>query len=71
MSFAIIIGAATSRVRGRAGRAARQQVAARTVVSPPDRTMLLLLALDEPLWAGAFVGAALVLGAVALELRGR
>jgi drug/metabolite transporter (DMT)-like permease len=27
--------------------------------------------LDEPLWAGAFVGAALVLGAVALELRGR
>lgn len=27
--------------------------------------------LDEPLWAGAFVGAALVFGAVALELRGR
>ena len=27
--------------------------------------------LDEPLWTGAFVGAALVLGAVALELRGR
>ena len=27
--------------------------------------------LDEPLWAGAFVGAALVLGAVALELRRR
>ena len=27
--------------------------------------------LDEPLWASAFVGAALVLGAVALELRGR
>jgi drug/metabolite transporter (DMT)-like permease len=27
--------------------------------------------LDEPLWAGALVGAALVLGAVALELRGR
>jgi len=27
--------------------------------------------LDEPLWAGAFAGAALVLGAVALELRGR
>jgi hypothetical protein len=26
--------------------------------------------LDEPLWAGAIVGAALVLGAVALELRG-
>jgi drug/metabolite transporter (DMT)-like permease len=26
--------------------------------------------LDEPLWAGAFVGAALVIGAVALELRG-
>ena len=26
--------------------------------------------LDEPLWAGAFVGAAFVLGAVALELRG-
>jgi hypothetical protein len=25
----------------------------------------------EPLWAGAFVGAALVFGAVALELRGR
>jgi drug/metabolite transporter (DMT)-like permease len=27
--------------------------------------------LGEPLWAGAFVGAALVLGAVALEQRGR
>jgi hypothetical protein len=27
--------------------------------------------LDEPLWAGALAGAALVLGAVALELRGR
>ena len=27
--------------------------------------------LDEPLWAGAIVGAALVLSAVALELRGR
>ncbi|MFC3452887.1 EamA family transporter [Amycolatopsis speibonae] len=27
--------------------------------------------LDEPLWVGAFVGGALVLGAVALELRGR
>jgi len=27
--------------------------------------------LDEPLWAGAFAGAALVLGAVAFELRGR
>jgi drug/metabolite transporter (DMT)-like permease len=27
--------------------------------------------LDEQFWAGAFVGAALVLGAVALELRGR
>lgn len=45
MSFAMIIGAATSRVRGRAGRAARQRVAARTAVSPPDRTLLLLLAL--------------------------
>jgi hypothetical protein len=27
--------------------------------------------LDEPLWAGALVGAVLVLGAVALELRAR
>lgn len=45
MSFAMIIGAATSRVRGRAGRAARQRVAARTAVSPRDRTLLLLLAL--------------------------
>ena len=27
--------------------------------------------LNEPVWAGAFVGAALVIGAVALELRGR
>src|ERR687892_1405107 len=45
MSFAMIIGAATSRVRGRAGRAARQRVAARTAVSPPDRTLLLLLGL--------------------------
>ena len=41
----MIVGAATSRVRGRAGRAARQRVAARTAVSPPDRTLLLLLAL--------------------------
>ena len=41
----MIIAAATSRVRGRAGRAARQGVAARTAVSPPDRTVLLLLAL--------------------------
>jgi drug/metabolite transporter (DMT)-like permease len=45
MSFAMIIGAATSRVRGRAGRAARRRVAARTAVSPPDRTLFLLLAL--------------------------
>jgi drug/metabolite transporter (DMT)-like permease len=45
MSFAMVIGAATSRVRGRAGRAARQRVAARAAVSPPDRTLLLLLAL--------------------------
>src|ERR671916_662990 len=45
MSFAMSIGAATSRVRGRAGRAARQRVATRTAVSPPDRTVLLLLAL--------------------------
>ena len=27
--------------------------------------------LDEPLWAGAFVGGALVIGAIALELRGK
>ena len=45
MSLAMIIGAATSRVRGRAGRAAPQRVAAGTAVSPPDRTLLLLLAL--------------------------
>ena len=45
MSFAMIIGAATSRVRGRDGRAARQRVAARTAVSPPERTLLLLFAL--------------------------
>ena len=41
----MIIGAATSRVRGRAGRAARRRVAAGTAVSPPDRTLFLLLAL--------------------------
>src|SRR3712207_8715073 len=45
MTFAMIIGAATSRVRSRAGRAARQRVAARTAATPPDRTLLLLLAL--------------------------
>jgi hypothetical protein len=45
MSFAMIIGAATSRFRGRAGRAARRRVAARTAVSRPDGTVLLLLAL--------------------------
>ena len=43
VSFAMIIGAATSRVRGRA---ARQRVAARTAALPPDRTLLLLLALS-------------------------
>src|SRR5688572_11306704 len=41
----MIVGAATSRVRGRTGRAARQRVAGRTAVSPPERTLLLLLAL--------------------------
>jgi drug/metabolite transporter (DMT)-like permease len=45
MSVAMIIGAATSGVRGRAGRAALQRVAARTAVPPPDRTLLSLLAL--------------------------
>ena len=41
----MIVGATTSRVRGRAGRAALQRVVARTAVSPPDRTVLLLFAL--------------------------
>src|SRR5918999_4830479 len=41
----MIIGAATSRIRGRAGRAAQRRVAAGTAVSPPDRTLLSLLAL--------------------------
>src|SRR5918999_2285340 len=41
----MIIGAATSRIRGRAGRAAQRRVAARTAASTPDHTVLLLLAL--------------------------
>jgi drug/metabolite transporter (DMT)-like permease len=40
-------------------------------VTPLVGTALGATALGEQLWAGAFVGAALVLGAVALELRGR
>ena len=40
-------------------------------VTPLVGAVLGATVLDEPLWAGAFVGAALVLGAVALELRGR
>jgi drug/metabolite transporter (DMT)-like permease len=39
-------------------------------VTPLFGAVLGATVLDEPLWAGAFVGAALVLGAVALELRG-
>ena len=40
-------------------------------VTPIVGTVLGATVLDEPLWAGALVGATLVLGAVALELRGR
>jgi drug/metabolite transporter (DMT)-like permease len=40
-------------------------------VTPLVGAVMGATALDEPLWAGAFVGAALVLSAVALELRGR
>ena len=40
-------------------------------VTPLFGAVMGATALDEPLWAGAFVGAALVFGAVALELRGR
>jgi drug/metabolite transporter (DMT)-like permease len=40
-------------------------------VTPLFGAVLSATVLGEPLWAGAFVGAALVLGAVALELRGR
>jgi drug/metabolite transporter (DMT)-like permease len=40
-------------------------------VTPLFGAVIGATALDEPLWAGAFVGAALVFGAVALELRGR
>jgi drug/metabolite transporter (DMT)-like permease len=39
-------------------------------VTPLVGAVLGATLLDEPLWAGAFVGAALVIGAVALELRG-
>src|ERR1700743_419771 len=45
MGFEMMIGAATGRVRRRAGRGAGQRVGAPTAVSPPDRTKLLLLAL--------------------------
>ena len=40
-------------------------------VTPLVGAVLGATVLDEPLWAGALVGAALVIGAVALELRGR
>jgi drug/metabolite transporter (DMT)-like permease len=40
-------------------------------VTPLVGAVIGATALDEPLWAGAFVGGALVIGAVALELRGR
>jgi drug/metabolite transporter (DMT)-like permease len=45
MSFVMFAGAATSRVQRRAGRAARRRMAARMAAWPPDRTLLLLLAL--------------------------
>jgi drug/metabolite transporter (DMT)-like permease len=40
-------------------------------VTPLLGAVLGATVLNEPLWAGAFVGAPLVIGAVALELRGR
>ena len=40
-------------------------------VTPLVGALMGATVLDEPVWAGAFVGAALVIGAVALELRGR
>ena len=40
-------------------------------VTPLFGAVLGATLLDEPLWAGAFAGGALVFGAVALELRGR
>ena len=60
MSFAMIIGAATSRVRGRA---APQRVAARTAASPPDRTLLSLLALYA-CWGSAIPAMKLVVDTV-------
>jgi hypothetical protein len=41
------------------------------LVTPLVGAVLGATLLDAPLWAGAFVGGALVIGAVALELRGR
>ena len=46
-------------------------VSAYVYVTPLVGAVMGATVLDEPLWAGALVGAALVLGAVALELRGR
>lgn len=40
-------------------------------ISPLVGTVIGATVLDEPLWAGAFAGGGLVLGSVALELRGR
>lgn len=40
-------------------------------VTPLVAAVIGVTVLDESLWAGAFVGGALVLGAIALELRGR
>jgi drug/metabolite transporter (DMT)-like permease len=40
-------------------------------VTPVVGAVIGATVLDEPLWAGAFLGAALVFGAVALERRGR
>ncbi len=51
--------------------AAAASPSAYAYVTPLVGAVMGATVLDEPLWAGAFVGAALVLGAVALELRGR
>src|ERR687889_339297 len=45
MSFVTTVGAATSRVRGRGGPAARRRGPARTAMPTPDRALFLLLAL--------------------------
>jgi hypothetical protein len=59
------------RAHGLSQSASRNRLRTYAYITPLFGAVMGATVLGEPLWAGAFVGAALVLGAVALELRGR